>query len=199
LDAPVRPDFTLSPPRYPQWRQQKEGDLTRLLHAGSNTALFLIEQANEAEANLSAIQDAPRANARFSGAEPHSQGARGAARASGKGAQASGGVVPARRAGDIQAGTSRARCGKAASEEGGFRAFASRRIAPDPFRVYLVLQVAGRRAAAARHSDLAQACGKGDGAQRDQAQDPRGVQARAGGAGRGGRPRAPSLRRKARS
>ena len=63
--------------------------MTRLQRAGSNTALFPIERADEAEAHLPAIQDAPRANARFSGAQPHRQRPGGAARATGKGTQAS--------------------------------------------------------------------------------------------------------------
>lgn len=73
-------DFTLSTPGYPQRRQEKNLDLTRLQRAGSNTALFRIEQANEAEANLPAFQDAASAHARLSRAQPHGQGARCAAR-----------------------------------------------------------------------------------------------------------------------
>src|SRR6185295_15837131 len=72
----------------------KKVDLTRLQRAGSNTALFPIERANEAEANLPAIQDATRANARLSGAQPHRQRSGGAARATGEGAQASRRVGP---------------------------------------------------------------------------------------------------------
>jgi ribonuclease P protein component len=73
-------NFTLSPSRYPQRREEKNLDLTRLRRAGSNTALFPIEQANEAEANLPAFQDAASAHARVSCAKPHGQGARCAAR-----------------------------------------------------------------------------------------------------------------------
>jgi ribonuclease P protein component len=82
--------------RYPQRVQQKNLDLTRLQRAGSNTALFPIEQANEAKANLPAFQDAARANARLSGAQPHRQRTRGSACATGERPEASRrvGIVP---------------------------------------------------------------------------------------------------------
>jgi hypothetical protein len=63
-----RNDFTFSPSRYPQRAQQKNLDLTRLQRTGSNTALFLIGQANEAEAHIPAVQDAARKNAWILGA-----------------------------------------------------------------------------------------------------------------------------------
>ncbi len=89
-------NFTLSTSPYPPRAQEKNLDLTRLQRAGSNTALFRIGQANEAEANLPAFQDAARADARLPRAQPHGQGSRGPARETGKRPEASGrvGSVP---------------------------------------------------------------------------------------------------------
>lgn len=73
-------NFTRSGMAYPQRRKQKNPDLTRLQRAGSNTALFRIEQADEA--NLPAFEDAARTAPRVPRAQPHAHRARGAARAS---------------------------------------------------------------------------------------------------------------------
>jgi ribonuclease P protein component len=89
-------DFTLSALPYPQREQEKNLDLTRLQRAGSNTALFRIGHANEAETYLPAFQDAARANARFSCPQPYRKGPRCFARPTGKGPEAPGrvGSVP---------------------------------------------------------------------------------------------------------
>jgi hypothetical protein len=73
-------NFTCSPSPYPQAGARKNNDLTSLRRAGSNTALFEFEQAHEAEADLSAFQDAARENPRVPGAEPHRERASRSAR-----------------------------------------------------------------------------------------------------------------------
>jgi ribonuclease P protein component len=72
-------NFTRSAMAYPQRAKQKNRDLTRLERAGSNTALFRIGQADEA--NVPAFQDTARAAPRIPRAQPYAHRARSAARA----------------------------------------------------------------------------------------------------------------------
>ena len=73
---------------YELLRERKVLHLTRLRHAGSNTAPSVIGQTNEAEAHVPALQDAAREKARIPCAQPHGKGPRRPAREARQGPQA---------------------------------------------------------------------------------------------------------------